>query len=63
MRLLLISNSTSPGGSYLDYPGDQIKDFLGKKKVKALFLPYAAVTFSYEEYEEKVAAQIQGTWS
>ena len=46
MRLLLISNSTNPGGQYLGYPGKSIKDFPGKKPVKALFIPYAAVTFT-----------------
>lgn len=54
MRLLLISNSTNPGEPYLDYPRNNIKEFLGKKPVMALFIPYAAVTFSYETYEEKV---------
>ena len=54
MKLLLISNSTNPGEAYLDYPKFNIKDFLGDKPVKALFIPYAAVTFSYDEYEEKV---------
>lgn len=54
MRLLLISNSTNPGEAYLDYPKHNIKEFLGEKPVKALFIPYAAVTFSYDEYEEKV---------
>jgi dipeptidase E len=59
MRLLLISNSTNPGEPYLDYPKNYIRDFLGKKPVKALFLPYAAVTFSYEEYEKKVAERFR----
>jgi len=54
MRLLLISNSTNPGEPYLDYPKHRIKEFLGDKHVKALFIPYAAVTFSYEDYELKV---------
>jgi len=54
MRLLLISNSTNPGEPYLDYPKYNIKDFLGKKPVRSLFIPYAAVTFSYDTYEEKV---------
>lgn len=54
MRLLLISNSTNAGEAYLDYPKNNIRNFLGTKKVKALFIPYAAVTFSYDEYEEKV---------
>lgn len=54
MRLLLISNSTNPGEPYLDYPKHRIKEFLGPKHVKALFVPYAAVTFSYDDYEKKV---------
>lgn len=54
MRLLLISNSTNAGEAYLDYPKNNIREFLGSRKVKALFIPYAAVTFSYDEYEQKV---------
>jgi dipeptidase E len=54
MRLLLISNSTNTGEQYLEYPKERIKEFLGNKHVKALFIPYAAVTFSYDDYELKV---------
>jgi dipeptidase E len=54
MRLLLISNSTNAGEQYLDYPKQMIREFLGNKHVKALFIPYAAVTFSYDDYEMKV---------
>lgn len=54
MKLLLISNSTNPGEAYLDYPKHEIQKFLGKEAVEALFIPYAAVTFSYDEYEAKV---------
>jgi len=59
MRLLLISNSTNAGEAYLDYPKKNIREFLGNKKIKALFIPYAAVTFSYDEYEAKVRARFQ----
>ena len=54
MRLLLISNSTNPGEPYLDYPKNSIREFLGTRHVKALFIPYAAVTFSFDDYEMKV---------
>jgi dipeptidase E len=57
MRLLLISNSTNSGEAYLEYPKRNIRIFLGNKKIKALFIPYAAVTFSYDEYEEKIRAR------
>jgi dipeptidase E len=59
MRLLLISNSTNPGEKYLGYPGETIKSFLGRKKVTTLFLPWAAVTFSYDEYEKKVTERFR----
>jgi dipeptidase E len=55
MRLLLISNSTNPGEAYLDYPKKHIQIFLAKDDVtEALFVPYAAVTFSYDAYLDKV---------
>ncbi|HSH53024.1 MAG TPA: dipeptidase PepE [Bacteroidales bacterium] len=54
MRLLLISNSTNAGEAYLDYPKHEIKKFLGDKVKKILFIPYAAVTFSFDEYQKKV---------
>lgn len=59
MRLLLISNSTNQGEPYLDHPKFQIRQFLGKEPVKALFIPYAAVTFSYDVYEEKVSERFR----
>lgn len=55
MKLLLISNSTNPGEAYLDYPKHEIKKFLGDKPLTALFIPYAAVTFSFDVYGQKVA--------
>jgi dipeptidase E len=54
MKLLLISNSTNVGEPYLTYPMPYIKEFLGAKPLKAIFIPYAAVSFSYDEYESKV---------
>ncbi len=59
MNLLLFSNSTNAGEPYLSYPVPYIHEFLGEKPVKALFIPYAAVTFSFDEYEEKVKARFQ----
>jgi len=59
MRLLLISNSTNPGEAYLDYPKHNIRRFLGPEPVRALFIPYAAVTFSYDDYEAKVSQRFR----
>ncbi len=53
MNLLLISNSTNAGEEYLKYPIAEIaKTLEGVSEV--VFIPYAAVTFSYDEYERKV---------
>lgn len=60
MRLLLISNSTNAGEAYLEYPKQQIADFLAVSTVpvkRVLFVPYAAVTFSYDDYQAKVATR------
>lgn len=54
MELLLLSNSTNPGESYLSYSKQIIKSFLGSRKKNIVFIPYAAITFSYDEYVEKV---------
>lgn len=59
MKLLLISNSTNAGEGYLQHCKPQIEQFLtGINKV--LFLPYAAVTFSFNDYERKVQEQFSG---
>ena len=59
MRLLLISNSTNAGEAYLEYPKNNIKDFLAKSNVKkVMFVPYAAVSFTYDEYQQKVANRL-----
>lgn len=53
MKLLLISNSTNCGEAYLDYPKYEIKKFLeGISRV--LFIPYAGVTISWNDYKQKV---------
>lgn len=53
MKLLLISNSTNAGEEYLKYPVGNIGRHL-QGVCEIVFVPYAAVTFSYDEYERKV---------
>ena len=53
MNLLLISNSTNAGEPYLKYPINEIAKTLNGV-TEVVFIPYAAVTFSYDEYEAKV---------
>jgi dipeptidase E len=53
-RLLLMSNSTNYGEPFLGYPGDAVKDFLGAALKEVVFVPFAAVRFSYDDYAAKV---------
>eukprot|EP01057_Protomagalhaensia_wolfi_P003001 Protomagalhaensia_wolfi_Nauph_80__3000@NODE_3074_length_900_cov_547_232288_g2407_i0_p1_GENE_NODE_3074_length_900_cov_547_232288_g2407_i0NODE_3074_length_900_cov_547_232288_g2407_i0_p1_ORF_typecomplete_len235_score41_15Peptidase_S51/PF03575_17/4_1e43GATase/PF00117_28/0_0017SNO/PF01174_19/0_028GATase_3/PF07685_14/0_046DUF5603/PF18231_1/0_066GxGYxYP_N/PF16216_5/0_14_NODE_3074_length_900_cov_547_232288_g2407_i0115819 len=55
MKLLLISNSTMAGEEYLRHTIGEIGKFL-EGVSDALFIPYAAITFSYDAYEAKVQA-------
>ncbi len=60
MKLLLISNSTNPGEEYLGWPRQDISNFLKDTGVKRiLFIPYAGVTVTYNDYEAKVNAVFQ----
>lgn len=59
MRLLLISNSTNAGEAYLEHPLQVIRTFLGRNKIEALFIPYAGVTISFNEYAGKVRARFR----
>lgn len=54
-RLLLISNSTNAGESYLGWPQQIISNFFSGSEVKRmLFVPYAGVTVTYNDYTAKV---------
>ena len=55
MNLLLFSNSTNYGQKYFEFPVPYISDFLshgGRKN--CLFFPYAGVTVSWGDYEQRV---------
>jgi dipeptidase E len=54
MRLLLLSNSTNSGELFLEYAVPYIRNFLGSKSYKILFVPYAIVGLSYDLYYQKV---------
>jgi dipeptidase E len=54
IKALLLSNSTMPGTPFFTWPQPYVKDFLGNLSSSLVFIPYAAVTFSFDEYEEKV---------
>ena len=60
MNLLLISNSTNAGEAYLEYPKENIKEFLNKHTVtEVLFIPYAGVTVAWDDYEAKVKSRFE----
>lgn len=49
-RLLLLSNSRNYGQGYLAHAENEIKNFLTSGIKEILFIPFAAVRFSYDEY-------------
>jgi dipeptidase E len=56
-KLLLISNSTNAGEAYLGWPRQAIKQYLVENNIKeVLFIPYAGVGITYDEYTSKVNA-------
>lgn len=50
MRLLLLSNSMREGMGYLEHARQPLSDFLSGQVDRLLFIPYAAVTRSYDDY-------------
>ncbi|MEN8250904.1 MAG: dipeptidase PepE [Bacteroidota bacterium] len=60
MRLLLLSNSTMKGTPYLEWPQTFLREFL-KDIDEVLFIPYAGVTISYDDYTSSVQAALKPT--
>lgn len=58
-RLLLLSSSMIQGAGYLEYPESEIKDFLGAGAKRALFVPFASVIKSFDEYESVVGERFR----
>jgi dipeptidase E len=58
-RLLLLSNSTNYGEDYLRFTLPHIKSFLGQQVKRVLFVPYASVRRSYDEYAAQVRARFE----
>jgi dipeptidase E len=58
INALLLSNSTMPGTSFFTWAKPWVKDFFADTG-NLVFLPYAAVTFSYDEYSSKVSEVFQ----
>ncbi len=56
-RLLLLSNSMNYGQEFLEHAVGDIKDFLGAEVKRVLFVPFAGVTRSYDEYAAAVSGR------
>jgi len=54
LRLLLLSNSKNYGGRYLGHAEAEIRDFLGERIEKVLFVPYAAVRVTWDDFAATV---------
>lgn len=59
-RHLLLSSSRTTGTGYLEHAAEHIEWLLGTTIKTVAFIPYAAVRFSWDEYESMVAAGIPG---
>ncbi|MDE2996318.1 MAG: dipeptidase PepE [Bacteroidota bacterium] len=56
MRLLLLSTSRTHGTGYLEHVSDGVAWWLPEPGKRIAFVPYAAVRFPYDAYEEMVQA-------
>jgi dipeptidase E len=54
-KLLLLSNSTMPGTTFFSWPKPWVKSFLGTDCKAIAFIPYAALTISYDVYADNVS--------
>ena len=53
MRLLLLSNAKREGMGYLEHARGYVQAFFGDAVREVLFVPYAAVTKSYDQFVEQ----------
>ncbi len=54
MRLLLLSNAKREGMGYLEHAAGYFRDFLGGTVDEILFVPYAGVTKTHDQYVEQI---------
>lgn len=52
-RLLLLSNSRDRQGRFLQHPQREIRSFLGAEVQSALFVPFAGVSVSWDDYARR----------
>jgi len=54
MRLLLLSNAKREGMGYLEHASGYLRDFLGGSVREILFVPFAAVTKTHDQFVEQI---------
>lgn len=59
MRLLLLSNSKNYGHGYLEHAEGAIRDFLGSAVHSVLFVPFAAVRVTWDEFAATVGKRFR----
>lgn len=59
MRLLLLSNSTNFGGTFLGHAGSALQRTLGPSITEVLFIPYAAVRLTFDDFTARVAERFE----
>lgn len=59
IRLLLLSNSSNYGEEYLRWPLGLIRDFLGAQVKRVLFVPFAGVRMTYDDYAARVRVRFR----
>lgn len=61
MQLLLFSNSTNAGEEYMSYTLPYIREFMTFRPENALFIPYAGINISYDDYSAMVSLKFKET--
>jgi dipeptidase E len=54
MRLLLLSNAKREGMGYLEHASGYLRDFFGSSVREILFVPFAAVTKTHDQFVEQI---------
>jgi len=54
MKMLLLSNSTMPGQPYFEWTKSYVKEYLKEEVNKLMFVPFAGVAVSYDDYYRSV---------
>src|SRR5436305_2565775 len=60
-RLLLLSNSRNSGQEYLEHAINPIRELLGDRIRSAIFIPFASVLSSFDDFASRVRQGLAST--